>query len=88
MPIPTIILDKPYVLVSLQDSPQGIEPLGNTNFVFGYVEHVYDTCDKIEVGNYIYFDNSEQSGFSYENTIYYLIQDNKILFKEDYIPPL
>lgn len=82
MSIPTITLSKPYILVSLANSPQGIAPLGNTEFVFGLVQDIYDTCDTVVVGNYVYFDLSKALGITYSNTNYYLIQDTFKVFSE------
>lgn len=82
MAIPTIVLAKPYVLVELQNSPQGINPYGNTDFVFAIVRDVYDTCDTVSVGDYMYFNLKEALGITYSGTNYYLVKDVFLIFKD------
>ena len=88
MAIPNIILSKPYLLVRLEDSPQQILAYNNTDFVFAYVEDIYDTCDTVNVGDYVYFDLSKALGITYSAINYYLIQDTFKIFNEQYSPPL
>lgn len=85
MPISDIILNSPYVLVTLANSPAGIVPSGSTNLVFGYVERVNELCDSVLVGEYVFFDRDTAKAVQYGSTVYYLVDETFNLFKE--IPP-
>jgi hypothetical protein len=82
MPAPDIILDKPFLLVSLSASPLGIVPL-KQGFVIGYVEKVYETSDKTETGQYVMFDKDKSRAFVYGSTVYYIVDENDSLFQEN-----
>lgn len=82
MPTPPIILSKPYVLVTLSESGNGITSQ-LSGFVFGYVEMIYDTCDDLVVGQRILFDIKTAKALYYGSTQYYLVDEAQKLFKED-----
>lgn len=86
MPVPPIILNKPYVLVTLANSPNGVIPIGNTNLVFGYVELINDLCDSVSVGEYVFFNRNDAKAVQYGSTIYYLVDETFNIFKEQ-TPP-
>lgn len=85
MALPDIILNSPYILVTLSSSPTGVIPQ-TAGFVIGYVEMVYDTSDKTVVGQYVMFRQIKAESFLYGSTIYYRVKEENVLFKEN--PPL
>lgn len=85
MPLPDIILNSPYILVTLSSSPTGVIPQ-KKGFQIGYVEMVYDTSDKTVVGQYVMFNSEESEAFLYGSTLYYRVKEENILFREN--PPL
>lgn len=84
MPIP-IILNKPYLLVTLSGSPTGIVPNEKTTLVFGLVDMIYATCDKTSVGDFVLFNQNKSDSVMFGSTIYYLVDESFTVFKQ--IPP-
>lgn len=85
MAVPNIILPKPYILLTQQDSGLGLEFV-NSNIVFGYVEKVYDTSDRVAVGQSAMFDITQAQKFIYGSTMYYMIKDEFVTGQE-VLPP-
>lgn len=85
MPLPDIIIESPYVIVTLLSSPSGIIP-NKAGFQVGYVEMVNQLSDKVTTGQYVMFDSLKAESFIYGSTIYYRVDENEILFQEN--PPL
>jgi hypothetical protein len=81
MALPNIILNAPYVLVTLSASPSGIIPQKKGEQI-GYVEMVYDTSDKTAAGQYVIFNSEDSVAFLYGSTIYYRIKEENVLFRE------
>lgn len=84
MPIP-IILSKPYLLVTLSSSPTGIVTREDTTLVFGLVDMKYETCDKVNVGDFVLFNQKKAESVQYGSTIYYIVDEVFSFFKQ--IPP-
>jgi hypothetical protein len=81
-----IILNKPYLLVTLANSPSGIVTNGETTLVFGLVNMIYATCDKVRVNDYVLFNQAKADSVMYGSTIYYLVDEAFSIFKEE-TPP-
>ena len=86
MSLPVIILDAPNLLVTLANSPRGYVPIGENGFTVGFVQMIYDGCDKTSVGDYVYFDITKVAGIMYGSTIYYIVPENQKSFKEPLVP--
>jgi len=88
MPIPGVILSEPYALVVATTSSKGIASLQvqGSDFIFGSVDDVWDTCDSVVVGEILYFDKLKTPSILYGSTVYYLVEVNRKAFKEE--PPL
>lgn len=82
MPTPNIIIESPYVLVTLSASPSGVIP-NKAGFQIGYVEMVNQLSDTVAVGQYVMFDMTQAKSFIYGSTQYYLIDENNLLFQEN-----
>lgn len=81
MPLP-IVISKPYLLVTLANSPTGIVTTGKTTLVFGLVDMVYATCDNVQVGDFVLFNQDKAESVMYGSTIYYLVDEAFSFFKE------
>lgn len=79
--IPPIILSKPNILVTVAGAPNGTVPT-TAGYQYGLVEAVYDTCDDLEVGQYILFKPQIESSLLYGSTIFYIVNEAHKLFKE------
>lgn len=79
---PPIILSKPYILVTLSESSNLITSQ-RAQFVFGYVEMIYDTCDDVVVGQKVLFDINTSKALQYGSTIYYMVDEQHKFFKEN-----
>jgi hypothetical protein len=78
---PDIILNKGQLLVTLAYSGEGVTSEGS-QFVFGYVEMVYDGCTKTEVGRKVYFPFVQARQILYGSTMFFLVDEIFSLFKE------
>lgn len=78
---PPIILSSPYILVTQAESSLSVTSQ-TSDFVFGYVEAVYDTCDDVTVGQRILFAPKFSKALLYGSTLYYLVDEAHKLFKE------
>lgn len=75
---PNIILPKGVILVSITTSPSGVSA-DNTGCSFGYVWSIYNTCDSVQVGDVILFENNKGIEIRYQNNTFFLVMDNYIL---------
>lgn len=85
MALPSIILNSPFILITLSSSPTGIIP-NKKGHQIGYVELVYDTSDNTTVGQYVMFDSEKAESFIYGSTVYYRIKEEQVLYKENSPP--
>lgn len=83
---PDITLKFPFVLVSDTTDSKGLQNIGGVALNFCYVEMVYDTSDKTKVGDTGYFERDKALQFLYGSTIYYLVNEDNIKFKETLAP--
>lgn len=81
MAAPSITLSKPMILVTRSFSTLGITSQSD-NFVFGYVEKIYDTCDRVTVAQTVFFDFRQARQILYGSTMYYLIDEQYVEFSE------
>lgn len=74
MALPSIILPRPYILVTIigDVSSSGIQLQEGFGFQFGNVEMVFQTCDVVAVADTILFKPTEWVKIIYGSTIYYL----------------
>lgn len=79
--LPDITLQKGQVLITQSDSSIGLVSVDNT-LLFGQVEMVYATSDRITVGNVVMFDSQKAKRIMYGSTIYYLIDDEYVSGQE------
>lgn len=74
------------MLVTLGPSPTGIVTSGQTTLVFGFVNMKYDTCDSVAVGETVLFDQTKAQTVQYGSTIYYVVDEQFISFKQLPLP--
>lgn len=86
MPTPAIILNAPQLLVSPGNSPTGIVPVGETTLMFGQVILKYETCDKVDVYDWVLFNQNEAKQIVLGSTFYWIVSDALYLFKEPPTP--
>ena len=87
MALPDITLQKGQVLLIGVESNTGIV-MDNSPYLFGYIAMVNDLSDSFNAGEYILFDPKGADKFLFDNVNYYFTTEDKIRFKENYIPPL
>lgn len=86
MPTPSIILQKPLIMVSQGDSLAG-GTVDGTGIGFGTVVLVYDTCDTVAVGETIMYMTAGQTIVSFSGEQYVIIEETKVLSNEGSSPP-
>lgn len=82
MAAPDIILERPNILVTLTSSGLGIDLSQNFQWQNGYVELIYQTCDKFAVGDNVLFQPDKAVKLVYGSTIYYMIDDTNAAYTE------
>lgn len=83
---PDIILSKPWILVTLSSSQLGIKSNQSFGWEFGTVQKIFQTCDKLIVGDSILFEPKKWPQLVYGSTIYFLVEETNAAFTE-VIPP-
>lgn len=86
MSLPAIILNSPQLLVTAGASPTGIVPVGETSLIFGQVQLKYATCDKVDVYDWVLFNQNEAKQIVLGSTFYWIVSDALYLFKEPPTP--
>lgn len=86
MPAPNVILSKPWVLVTTSSSALGIQVQQGFGWEFGTVQKVFQTSDKLAVGDSILFQPEKWAKLVYGSTIYFLVEETNAAFTE-VIPP-
>lgn len=83
-----LILYKPMILLTTSaTSLSGLEPVAAAKQVsFGQVSKIYDTCDKVSVGDSVLFNQEDAFQVSDSGVIYYLINENYLIAEEPFIP--
>lgn len=86
MAAPDITLERPKILVTLTSSGLGIDISQNFQWQNGYVELVYQTCDKFSVGDNVLFEPEKGVKLFYGSTIYFMIDDTNAAYIEGAAP--
>lgn len=84
MPLSDLVLPYPYVLLISSDSTLGILP--TNGFLFGNVVMVYDTSDRVQVGQTVMYDIKQTRDFIYGSTTYMIISAEYVSGAEPIIP--
>lgn len=84
--VPNIVLNKGQVLVTIgAGSTIGLTST-TKDFVFGYVEKIYSTCDVATVGDTVLFPLAQSRQIQYGSTMFYVVDETFLLFHEP--PPV
>jgi hypothetical protein len=83
--LPDIIIESPFILATLSASPTGIIPQ-KAGFEIAFVQMVNQLSTKVTVGQYVMLDKNDARAFLYGSTIYYLVDENNLLFQENPAP--
>ena len=83
---PDIVLNKNQVLLTQTTSGLGIV-MDNSPFLNGTVALVNDLSGLCTAGDLVLFDPTNATKFIFEGDVYYLTTEDKIFYKENYIPP-
>lgn len=86
MAAPDVILSRPWVLITLSQSQLGIQVQQGFGWEFGTVALVFQTSDKLQVGDSIIFQPEKWPKLVYGSTIYFLVEESNAAFTE-VIPP-
>lgn len=86
MATPDIILNRPWILVTLTTSSLGIKPEQAFGYEFGLVQKIFQTCDRVIVGDSVFFQPERGVKLVYGSTIYFMIEETNSAFSE-VIPP-
>lgn len=81
-----ITLPKPFVFITPSDGVYGLIPMQNNTMRFGTVAYVYDTSDRVIVGQSVIFDTKYAYPFIYGSTVYYMVKDEFVTGQEN-APP-
>lgn len=83
---PAITLQYPYVLLIQGSSPLDGLPQGSS-VLFGQLAMVNDLCDTFLADDYVLYINTGSVNVSYNGIDYVLVDQNNLLYREDYITP-
>jgi len=83
---PDITLQYPYVLLIQGASPLDGLPQGSS-VLFGQLAMVNDLCDTFLADDYVLYVNTGSVNVSYNGIDYVLVDQNNLLYREDYITP-
>jgi hypothetical protein len=83
---PDITLQYPYVLLIQGASPLDGLPQGSS-VLFGQLAMVNDLCDTFLADDYVLYINTGSVNVSYNGIDYVLVDQNNLLYREDYITP-
>lgn len=86
MSVPDITLNKGMILLTQSASGLGIV-MDNSPFVNAAVAKINDLEENYKVEDLILFDPTNATKFIYDDTNYYLVETDKIVYKENFIPP-
>jgi hypothetical protein len=86
MAAPDVILSRPWILVTISSSQIGIYSGQAFGWEFGTVQKIFQTCDKVIVGDTILFEPDKGIKLVYGTTIYFMIEETNSAFTE-VIPP-
>ena len=85
MAVPDIVLQEPFILISLSDSLLGIR-LQTDQWVFGTVEKVYSGATAFAVTDSVAFPKENSVQIVYGSSIYYMVDITNVFFSENYTP--
>ena len=83
---PDITLQYPYVLLIQGASPLDGLPQGSS-VLFGQLAMVNDLCDTFLADDYVLYINTGSVNVSYNGIDYVLVDQNNLLYREDYVTP-
>ena len=83
---PAITLQYPLVLLVQGPSPLDGLPQGSS-VLFGQLAMVNDLCDTYAADDYVLYRNNGSVNVSYNNVDYVLVDQNNLLYREDYVTP-
>jgi len=83
---PDIILDRPFVLIQESGSSLGITTDNNSSILFGGIVNIYETSDRYSIGDSVMFIRDGSTSILYDNSVYLLVREEFVFFKE-VIPP-
>ncbi len=86
MAVPTLIMQKPFILVLAQQGSVLSGSANGTGLNFGVVQLIYDTCDNFEVGDMVTYFTAGQSLVVYDSVEYAMIEEKSIINREVPIP--
>lgn len=81
MSVPNIVLLKNQVLLQENSSKLGII-VDNSDNLFGEVVGINDLVTKVDIGNIVLFNPSGCLIFRYNSDFFYIVDVDKIIFKE------
>lgn len=83
---PDITLQYPYVLIVPGSSPLDGAAQGSA-ILFGQLAMVNDMCDNFAADDYIMYVTTGSIKVTYNGIDYDLVDQNNLLYREDYITP-
>lgn len=86
MALPDIILGKNKVLIVQSESGLNIYQ-ENNSYINGTIEQISDLEDTYSVNDLVYFNANEATRFKFDNDTYYVVETDKIFYKENFIAP-
>jgi hypothetical protein len=87
MALTDFVLKKEQVVVTVDVTSASGMDLFTSIFNYAYVEKVSDLSDMYSVGDYVIFDPTDATKFTFEGVFYYLTTESKIYLTEPFIAP-
>lgn len=84
--MPDVILNRPWILVTLSTSGTGIDESQAFGWQFGRVQQIFQTCDKVAVNDTILFEPEKGVKLRFGSTIYFMIEETNSAFTEIILP--
>lgn len=81
MSVPNIVLLKKQIMLQENSSKLGII-VNNSDNLFGEVVAINDLVTNVDVGNIVLFNPSQCLIFRYDNSFFYIIESENLVFKE------
>jgi hypothetical protein len=81
MAVPNIVLLKKQVLIQENSSKLGIIVNDGID-IFGEVVAANDLVNNVDIGDIVLFNPSDCLIFRYDNSFFYIIDNDKLIFKE------
>jgi hypothetical protein len=86
MSAPSVILQKPKVIVTPSSSVQGFIT-DDARYIFGTITNIYESSDTFQIGQSVLFPPAKSFKFAEDSIDYYVVDEFELFFSEEPLPP-